>query len=168
MTVALAAHVISDFDGTLVRLDVDWAALRRELAVERVQQLWEPQNMHKWEIVAAAETRAASSSPTVESMLRALETSRAVAILTNNAEAAVHEFLAREPALAAKVCAVIGRETLGGPKTDFEFFRSGYAACCDSLGDPTELSYVGDMQYELDFARRLGASAFDVSETGAR
>ena len=167
MTTRLGPHVISDFDGTLVRLDVNWAALRRELAVDRVQHLWEPQNMYKWEIVAAAETLAASSSPTVKSMVRALETSRAVAILTNNAEAAVHEFLTREPALTAKVCAVVGRETLGGPKTDFDFFRTGYAACCDALGDPNEVSYVGDMQYELDFARRLGASAFDVSETGA-
>ena len=168
MTVALAAHVISDFDGTLVQLDIDWAALRRTLAVDRIEHLWRPEHMQGWETVAAAEVRAAASSPPVASMLRALDASVSVAILTNNAEAAVHEFLTREPALAAKVCAVVGRESLKGPKTDFDFFRTGYAACCDALGDPNEVSYVGDMQYELDFARRLGASAFDVSETGAR
>lgn len=164
MTFALASHVIADFDGTLVQLEVDWDALRRALAVDRVQHLWEPQHMHKWETVTAAETRAAASSPAVETTLRALDQSVAVAILTNNAEAAVHAFLTREPALAAKVSAVVGRESLGGPKTDFEFFRSGYETCCAALDSPEPPSYVGDMQYELEFARRLGATAVDVSE----
>ena len=166
MSVKLASHVISDFDGTLVRLDVDWAALRRELSVDRIEHLWQPQHMHEWETVAAAEVRAAPSSPAVASMLRALTASVSVAILTNNAERSVHEFLNREPALAAKVCAVVGRESLGGPKTDFEFFRTGYETCCAALGNPDQVSYVGDMQYELDFARRLGAIAVDVSEIG--
>ena len=62
----------------------------------------------------------------------------------------------------------MGRRALGGPKTDFEVFSSGYAACRDAIGDQqSEITYVGDMRYELDYARRLGARAFDVKELEA-
>ena len=118
-----------------------------------------------WETVAAAEVRAAASSPPVEEVLRAIDAATAVAILTNNSEAAVAEFLKREPVLAAKVKAVVGRETLAGPKTDFEIFRTGiHASRARRSAAPTPISYVGDMSYELDFARQLGATAVDVVE----
>ena len=61
---------------------------------------------------------------------------------------------------------VVGRRALGGPKTDFEVFSTGYAALRPGRRGGTgaaEVTYVGDMRYELDYARRLGASAFDVT-----
>ena len=51
-------------------------------------------------------------------------------------------------------------------KTDFEIFSSGYARCCAAIAahDRPRIAYIGDRAYELDFARRLGAQPFDVTE----
>ncbi len=62
---------------------------------------------------------------------------------------------------------VVGRRGLGGPKTTFDVFASGYRHCVDALGprrDGTPITYVGDMAYELEFARRLGAHTVAVDE----
>ena len=90
-------------------------------------------------------------------------------MLTSNDETAVETFLDRWPDLRARVRAVVGRRALGGPKTDFEVFSSGYAPCLRAIerGGVAAVAYIGDMSYELDYARRLGAHVFDVSELKA-
>lgn len=92
----------------------------------------------------------------------------AFAVLTNNAETAVSRFLERQ-SLLDRVVAIVGRETLAGPKRDFRVFEEGLHRCtqatCDARNGESVV-YVGDMDYELDYARRLGASAFHVSLFG--
>jgi phosphoglycolate phosphatase-like HAD superfamily hydrolase len=165
---ALGEAVIADFDGTLVQLPISWSALRESLSVARIEELWHDADMRRWETVTRAEVDAARTAPAVPFVMEALDSVPALAVLTNNDESAVETFLERWPELRARVRAVVGRRALGGPKTDFEVFSSGYASCLRSLEvEGTAVAYVGDMSYELDYARRLGANVFDVNDLKA-
>jgi phosphoglycolate phosphatase-like HAD superfamily hydrolase len=166
MSPPLGAAVVSDFDGTLANLEVSWPHLRETLAVARIEELWKDPDMQRWDAVAQAEIEAARTASPVSFVVRALGSVPDIAVLTSNDERAVETFLDRWPELASRVRVVVGRRTLAGPKTDFEIFSSGYAKCLRAIAGPApvDIAYIGDQQYELDFARRLGASTFGVHE----
>jgi phosphoglycolate phosphatase-like HAD superfamily hydrolase len=169
MTRTLGTAVVSDFDGTLANLDIPWQTLRDQLSVARIEELWKDPDMQRWQIVARAEIEAARTASPVSSVIDALGSAPAIAVLTSNDETAVDTFLERWPALRSRVCLVVGRRTLAGPKTDFEIFSAGFAQCLRAVAarDSADVAYVGDQEYELDFARRLGASPFGVHELAA-
>jgi phosphoglycolate phosphatase-like HAD superfamily hydrolase len=162
----LGAAVVSDFDGTLAHLDIAWDALRVELSVARIEDLWADPGMRRWETVTRAEVDAARTAAPVPFVMDALSQVPAIAVLTSNDETAVDTFLDRWPDLRSRVRTVVGRRSLAGPKTDFEIFSSGYARCCAAIApnDRPRIAYIGDRAYELDFARRLGAEPFAVTE----
>jgi phosphoglycolate phosphatase-like HAD superfamily hydrolase len=155
---------ILDFDGTIARLKVDWEGLRRKLGVQTIDDLWA--RADGWAEVTAAEVAAAKRADPVLSVSRLLGDTGRFAILTSNSEAAVDAYFERFPALQARVATVVGREALGGPKTDFSIFERGFRACLAALGTIRTI-YVGDRSYELEFARRLGAQAVDVATLDA-
>jgi phosphoglycolate phosphatase-like HAD superfamily hydrolase len=159
--------VVSDFDGTLAKLIVPWQSLRETLAVERIEDLWKDPDPRRWAAVTRAEVDAAHTASPVPAVMQALESVRTIAVLTSNDETAVETFLGGWPDLRARVRAVIGRRALGGPKTDFTIFSKGYARCVRAASagaEGADITYLGDMRYELDYARRLGARALDVTE----
>jgi phosphoglycolate phosphatase-like HAD superfamily hydrolase len=159
----LAGPVVADFDGTLARLTVPWPALRDQLGVTRIDDLWREGWPGRWDVVTAAEVRAARAAAPIDAVSRALGSATDIAILTSNDEAAVDAFLEGQPSLRAKVRMIVGRRTLAGPKTDFETFAAGYARCVAALMPADgDLVYIGDADYELAFAQRLGARAVDV------
>jgi phosphoglycolate phosphatase-like HAD superfamily hydrolase len=165
VTDAFGTAVVTDFDGTLARLAIPWQSLRESLSVRRIEDLWLDADARRWEPVTRAEVDAALLAAPVPAVVEALGSVPAIAVLTNNDETAVQTFLDRFPDLRSRVCVVVGRQTLRGPKTDFTVFSAGYSACRHALSsgdDSTEITYVGDMDYELDYARRLGAKAIDV------
>ena len=156
---------VVDFDGTIARLRVDWAELRTRLGVHSIDDLW-PGNAIAWELVAADETAAADRAEPIDAVVDALRRTTTFAVLTNNGAGAVKRFFARHPDLHTKLAVVIGREQLGGPKTDFSRFRSGFAACVAATAaqrGPEAIVYAGDQDYELAFARHLGAHTVDVT-----
>jgi hypothetical protein len=159
---------ILDFDGTIAYLDVDWSRLRAQFDVERVSDLWN-RDPSCWDLVTAAEVGAAAVARPVTATFGYLEETRGFAVLTNNSSVAVHRFFERFPELQRRMKVVVGREELGGPKTDFDRFAPGVARCIAELadgcgGDPR--TYVGDSAYELRFAARLGLRAVAVTELG--
>lgn len=158
---------VVDFDGTVATLDVPWDDLKRRLGVHRIDELW-GRTGDGWAAVARAEEEAAGRAVPVATVLEALRRARAVAVLTSNSEASVWRFLARHDDLRAVVVAVVGRETLAGPKSDYEVFARGFRRCVGATAAARPLGekvlYVGDQDYELRFARRLGACAMHVSE----
>jgi len=158
--------VVSDFDGTLANLDIAWSVLRETLSVARIEELWKDPDMQRWEAVAAAEIEAARTAAPVSFVVKALDSVPDIAVLTSNDEAAVEVFLERWPALASRVRTIVGRRALAGPKTEFEIFAAGYARCVRAIAadDGADITYLGDQQYELDYARQLGAHTFGVSE----
>lgn len=163
MTLGLAP--VLDFDGTLTHLDVDWVGLRQQLGVERIDDLWSQQ--YDWKAVTDAEVRAAETAELISPVATMLVTINCFAILTSNSADAVHRFFERFPTLEQRLSIVVGRDELGGPKSDFDFFQVGVAKCLaatDQVGHVEQVTYLGDSPYELDFARRLGMRALDVSQ----
>jgi phosphoglycolate phosphatase-like HAD superfamily hydrolase len=158
-----ARIAIVDFDGTLVDLRIDWPALRSKLGVRSIDDLHHRESGDAWSVVRAEEVRAATSADAVEPVITFLEAAARVAILTANSEDAVGVFLERRPDVAARVVAVVGRESCGGPKRDQAVFGDAYARCVAALGssDGAPL-YVGDQDYELRFAVDLGAEVVDA------
>lgn len=157
---------ILDFDGTVTRLEVDWDDLRRKLGVHKIDDLWVSANDHAWAAVTAAEVAAAGRAVPMPAVSNLLTATDRFAILTSNSAEAVDAFFDRYPELQARVAVVIGREALGGPKTDFDVFERGFRACLATLGTD-HTTYIGDRPYELEFARRLGAEAVDVASLEA-
>ncbi|MGH9012883.1 MAG: HAD family hydrolase [Acidimicrobiia bacterium] len=164
---------VVDFDGTLTTLGVSWSDLRARLDVGHIDELWDRGGDDGWAEVTQAELEAAATAGPAGPVFEALEQAEAVAVLTGNAEASVWRFLGRFDALRARIAVVVGRETLAGPKRDYGVFARGFRRCVEatkavrSPGEP--VVYVGDLPYELEFARRLGAHAIDVTQiTGAR
>lgn len=167
MSSILGPAPIVDFDGTLALLVVPWQALRSELQVSRVEDLWRTENQGAWDAVTAAEIQAAAAAEPVSALIEALETVRSFAVLTANSELAVTAFCGRFGELGERLGVVVGRETLVGPKRDFGVFRLGFEACVASTSverGSAPIVYVGDDGYELEFARRLGANAVHVGD----
>lgn len=159
---------IADFDGTLAVLPVPWGELRERLEVRRIGDLWGDTGA-RWSVVEEAEVAAAKVAEPIRSTHEVLMDGRAVAILTDNSENAVRAYLERFPGLEARVLAVVGRESLKGPKSDEDVFERGFAMCVDAIagvlgGD--QVTYLGDQSYELELADAHGARVLRVSEDG--
>jgi hypothetical protein len=159
---------VVDFDGTLARLELPWPKLRRAVDVSRsIDELWSRRDADAWETVREAEMAAAAVAEPVMAVVLPLEHARAFAVLTSNSEDAVRAFLGHFEELDRRVAVVVGRETLAGPKRDFDVFSRGFARCVEATADARSdqpVEYVGNDDYELDFARRLGARAWSVDE----
>ena len=164
MSSILGPAPIADFDGTVARLRVDWSELRSRLGVASIVDVWAG-DAAGWEVVRDVEVEAAHRSAAVDAVCAELARTERFAILTNNSEDAVAAFLATRPALAERVALVVGRETLGGPKTDAAIFERGFASCVAATAawrGSHEVVYVGDADYELALAADLGARAVSV------
>ena len=112
--------MICDFDGTLAFLDLDWAAVRRRCAVDRIGDLW-ARDLSAWDPVTEAEVAAAAHArPHLGSM--ELVVGRPIVILSANSEAAVDRFLQRGWPLDVRD--ETRRESLAGPKFDPERFAA--------------------------------------------
>lgn len=161
---------IVDFDGTLARLPVAWTELRAQLQVDRISQLWQRDSPEAWAIVREAEIEAARRATPLEPVRADLEDSSTFAVLTANSEDAVACFLRRFTALGSRVAAIVGRETLAGPKRDYDVFRRGFTTCVTTTAPARAdgpVVYAGDADWELDFARRLGAEVVDARRLNA-
>jgi phosphoglycolate phosphatase-like HAD superfamily hydrolase len=167
MNSILGPAPIIDFDGTLARLDVPWEDVKAALGVDRIADLWNDRAPSEWAVVSQAEEEAADAADIVPEVKAALAQAVSFAILSNNSEAAVWRFLARFDGLRSRAQLVVGRETLSGPKSDFAVFARGFTACIEATAaarDRSDVVYVGDLDYELAFARRLGAQPIHVSD----
>jgi phosphoglycolate phosphatase-like HAD superfamily hydrolase len=158
---------IVDFDGTLACLHVAWDDLRARLGLDRLSRLWDSEDPDAWSIVRDAEIEAAGHAPPFAPVRDGLEHALTFAVLTSNSEDAVARFLTRFASLESRVAAIVGRETLAGPKHDYDVFERGFTRCVTATASARadeHVVYVGDTPWELDFARRLGAHAIDVRE----
>jgi len=158
---------VVDFDGTLARLPVAWDDLRGRLRVDRIDEIWRSVDTDSWEIVRDAEVDAAQRASPIEPVRAFLEQSTAFAVLSSNSEVAVGAFLGRFAALESRAAIIVGRESLAGPKRDYAVFARGFAECVDATASARadhRVVYVGDADWELEYARRLGARAVDVED----
>ena len=160
----LGPATISDFDGTLINLDIDWAKLRNQLGINSLTELWS-ESLDGWDLVTRAEVIAAGSSTFVTTVISELHQVEELAILTDNSIQAVDTALERLPWLKERVRSVVGREVLLGSKWDPAIFTTGFELATSSLllsSSQSLPTYVGDSAYELEYARSLGSTVFEV------
>lgn len=160
--------IVTDFDGTVARLVIDWDAVREAAGVRRIGELWARGSAEGWHPVRDAEVRAAATAEPIIEVFELLTRSEAFAVITNNSSVCVEAFLDRFEVLRRRCTLVTGRELLGGPKEDEHRFAAAFAASRRALGaDESEpLVYLGDQDYELVAAARCGASPLRVTAAG--
>lgn len=157
---------IVDFDGTIAALPVDWDALRLQIGVQRIDDIWAVAT-ESWPLVTEAEIQAAGCAKANEALVHLLAETETFTVLTSNSSLAVYRFMERFSGLRAKLADVVGREQLAGPKSDFQTFTRGVQRCLAASGATPSQSptvYIGDAAYELDFAARLGLKTIDVAD----
>jgi len=156
--------LITDFDGTLVDLAVDWPALRARLGVQRIRDIWSRGDPQLLQAVTAAEREGAIAGHPVGPALDFVHGFERYAVLSDNSEVAVDAFLSGYPEIRARCEVVVGRESLGGPKRERDHFVDGIEICRRALaGAEGHVVYLGDSDYELTFARELGLETVDVA-----
>lgn len=175
MSTANIDAVVYDLDGTLVRLDVDWAAVTEDAtaALRERDVTVTPDSL--WTVLQRA--RETGHSTTVEEIITEHERAGAnradrlpladtlpvahpTAVCSLNAESACRIALERFD-LATHVETVIGRDSVDGMKPDPE----PLLAAIDTLGvAPDRTLFVGDSERDAETADRAGA-AFIPAET---
>lgn len=178
--------VVLDLDGTLIRLAVDWGALRARLvALAREHGLrfegvgvlgllaaarssGPPACAEEMERVArAAEVAGAERGPGNEALrawLDSLPADTALAVLSLNSRDAAERALERL-GLRGRVGPVVGREDVTRHKPDPEGLiriMSGHGA------EPHETLMIGDSPGDHGCARAAGVPSLDVAELGVR
>jgi len=154
-----------DFDGTLVRLGTDWAALRAELqALAREQGISVNGSgvfelalaLGADEVVARAELAGLESGssldPGVELYRRYAESGSRLAIVTHNGREVVEAFFA--PRNLQAPAEIFDRRRLGALKSESEAIAS-YA------GEAGSVVVVGDSHHDRALAEKLGAAFVD-------
>ena len=162
---------IFDFDGTLTNLHVDWIELRRLLSVSRMSEIWTFSNSRlrdAMRIISEVERSGLTNELSVErAKIYSLEH---FAVLTNNSETTVEKFFenlnlnSHLPRL--EPIQIVGRETLLNQKEDKRTFFRGVQIILESMDveSPGKCMYIGDQQYELDFARQFGMKSLNILE----
>ena len=166
--------VVYDLDGTLVRLAVDWSAVRRdtvaavrEAGLSAGESLWELLDRAHSEgfadivepVIAEHECRGALAA---DRLLTAAELPRGVpvGVCSLNSEAACRLALRRH-GLAAHVDAVVGRDTVETYKPDPGPLLS---VVRELSATPDRVLFVGDSERDQRTAERAGV-AFAYVET---
>lgn len=159
--------VVFDLDGTLVRLDVDWDAVDREVAEIVRSAGGDPDGRRAWALYDDAQTlgvgdavgeriaaheRAGATDAERLPLADRLPLDVPVAVCSLNCETAVRRALARH-GLAADVEAVVGRDTVDARKPAPEPLEEA----CRLLGvAPADTVFVGDSDSDAETARRAG------------
>lgn len=153
--------IVLDLDGTLVRLAVDWGALRARLGVASV---WSALPAHA-DAVTRAEVDGAARCAVNAALVAWLSEHHPAtprAVLSLNAPEAVRIALERA---GVAVGAIVGRGQVEHPKPHPEGLLR--LAALHSVG-PGETLMIGDRDSDLACAHAAGASALHVSEIGIR
>lgn len=161
-------HVISDFDGTITNLDVDWPALRNRFSVSSIEEVLNNHSPEKWDVIRHAEVDAAHKSTPVYPTLDILNNCENYVILTNNDADAAGVFLDNFRTEIKFPLAIIDRNVLGGSKKQFKLFNEAVLGCLLTfeISDFSTVTYVGDATYELEYAKNIGLDTLRVSANG--
>ena len=160
--------VVYDLDGTLVRLDVDWAAVEREVGAVLLDAGVDPDDHDTWELLTAAEE--AGVGDEVHDLIADHELGGAetgpllatadelplgvpVGVCSLNAEVACRRALDRHD-LSDWVAVVAGRDSVPARKPD----PRALEWVADELGvDVADVLFVGDSASDEETAERAGA-----------
>lgn len=159
--------IVYDLDGTLVRLDVDWEAARRDAAAVLRARGVDTAEMGLWEVLESAEPngvldrvndaiaeheRAGARSATRLPLADALPHDVPVGVCSLNAESACRIALELH-GLDRHVRAIVGRDSIGSYKPDPEPLL---ATIRRISATPAETLFVGDSERDALTAERAG------------
>ena len=160
---------IFDFDGTITNLRVDWDLLKKNLSITRISEIWNLQD-HERQIAFDQVSDFEVKGITLELLIdrNIFHYFKQIAVLTNNSEETVNRFfdnLTKDRIINPPVL-VVGRETLQGPKEDQEIFGSAIKLIFNAMNisSPENCVYVGDQEYELHYAKKIGLNAIGISK----
>jgi phosphoglycolate phosphatase-like HAD superfamily hydrolase len=161
--------IVYDLDGTLVELEVDWEAARRDAAAVLRARGVDTDGMGLWEVLESAEPngvldrineaiaeheRAGARSATRLQQADALPHSVPVGVCSLNAEAACRIALELH-GLDRHVETIVGRDSVRSYKPDPE----PLLATIDGIGaQPSETLFVGDSERDELTANRAGVA----------
>jgi phosphoglycolate phosphatase-like HAD superfamily hydrolase len=162
---------IFDFDGTITNLNVDWNSLKTEIAVEKISEIW---NLEESQKIAAikiiSEYEIAGLSFDLIFDREYFELFQKFSILTNNSEETVARFfyeLNRNSSLIKiKPEKIVGRSKLQGSKENEKIFNDQIVCLLMAMKIryPSNCVYIGDQEYELEFAKKIGLETFHIRE----
>jgi phosphoglycolate phosphatase len=172
--------VVLDLDNTLVKLDVDWAALRRRLArlvqaagVEvsdpGIKALMDGARLPGMETLRAEMEQvltdaevAGATGPRNEALVQWLDAATPVSVLSLNSRLAVARALELN-GLSERVAYIVGREDVVRGKPDPE----GMRVLAERHGvEAGQMLLVGDAETDRLCAERAGARFIHVDEVG--
>lgn len=167
----MAIRIISDFDQTLIKLDLDWAKFRSDFSIGRINDIWKLDDVSRSNAIDSLtnlEKRSVLNS-NLHPLAPAILSQNVIGVLTNNSEEAVNltfETKCKDFTFSTEKIHVLGRETLKGPKEDFEIFKCAILEICHKADqtDISEVIYMGDSDYELKYASRVGLRVFKVTQ----
>jgi hypothetical protein len=156
--------LISDFDGTITNLDVDWKGLRERLSVSSIEELLLEDFKRSWLDLKKVEINGVTAEWASIDVRKRIANVESFSILTNNDKEAVSKFFDLQSEIAEKPTIVIDRNFLGGSKKNFKNFSKGIDTCLTHMhcGNLKEVVYLGDSNYEIEFAEQLGLFAIQV------
>ncbi len=171
--------VVYDLDGTLVILEVDWAAAAADVRERYLEAGIEPPGEGLWAMleasedhglgaaveaeIAAHERAGARRSPRLARADELLAREVPVGVCSLNAESACRIAL-EQHGLAGAVDVVVGRDTVSNHKPHPE----PLLAAVEALGaEPGRTLFVGDTERDERTARRAG-TAFEYVDDGPR
>jgi phosphoglycolate phosphatase len=172
--------VVVDLDNTLVKLDVDWNGLRRELAAlasaagietrdPGIRPLMDGARLPGMETLRAEMERvlteaevAGASGPRNEALVRWLPDETPVSVLSLNSRRAVERALHLHR-LSERIIHVVGREDVTRGKPDPEGMR--ILAERHAI-EPARMLLVGDAETDRLAAERAGARFLHVDDIG--
>jgi len=159
--------VVYDLDGTLVRLDVDWGAVRARCRGAFRARNVDPEGLSIWEMLGVAQDhgfrrhlestitdfeREGARSATVLPLAETLPHCVPVGVCSLNAESACRITLELN-GIDRHIDTIVGRDTVGSEKPDPEPLLEAV----DRLdADPPESLFVGDSESDAETARRAG------------
>ncbi|WP_338729334.1 HAD-IA family hydrolase [Haladaptatus sp. DJG-WS-42] len=166
-TLASANAIVYDLDGTLVRLDVDWNAVRENVtaALESRgvetdgEDLWgllslgkETDNGALVESIIADHERTGARNSTRLFLADAIPANIPVGVCSLNCASAVHIALETH-GLSERISAMVGRDSLPEQKPHPEPLL---AVIEDLDADPAETVFIGDSKSDAETATRAG------------
>ena len=160
---------IFDFDGSITNLLVDWDSLKKNLSVTRISEIWDLPDLEKqiaFDLVSDYEARGITTKLLFDPKL--FNRFKNISILTNNSEGTVARFfenLNKDHEVSQPIL-VVGRETLQGPKEKEEIFGRAIKLIFNvmNIASAENCVYVGDQDYELLFAKKIGLNTIDIRE----
>jgi hypothetical protein len=163
----MAKLLISDFDGTLCDLKVNWDLLKKNLKIEFIDDVWKEEKLIQESKINQITKAEISGIEKINKLIyQPWNICKNWSILSSNSEQAISQFINicdKSILDFVKPDLIVGRETISGPKKNWDNFRFGVNKITSEFKiNIKDCIYIGNEDYEKTFANLLGIKYFDI------